>query len=72
MDKYTVIVGNIGTVYSGNNPIEAKREFGEMKRASQAPFGRASGEPVCLMCEGEILKGFYYAPDTEVDYSNCH
>lgn len=62
MARYQVIVGNLGTVYDGANPIEARREFGEMKRMSQAPLGRASGEPVTLMMDGEPLKGFEYEP----------
>lgn len=64
---YMVVVGNVGTVYVGPNPIEARREYGEMKRASLAPFGRASGESVTLFMDGEPLKGFEHHGTNQED-----
>ena len=46
--EYTVIVGNIGTVWSGNG-FDAKRVYGEYKRMSIDRYGRAAGESVTLM-----------------------
>jgi len=44
--KYQVIVGNIGTVYDGNNKKVAKRTFKIYQAQSEMEFGRASGEDV--------------------------
>lgn len=56
MGSYEVIVGNIGTVYSGNSKTEAERHYREYVSQSKTGRGRAGGESVALMCEGEILK----------------
>jgi hypothetical protein len=52
--RYEVICGNIGTVYSGNDPVEANRVYGEYVRQSRSGYGRASGEPVTQLVDGEI------------------
>lgn len=52
---YEVLVGNIGTVWSGSNGAEAMREYGQWKRLSKGTQGRASGEDVTLFKDGEIL-----------------
>lgn len=67
MAKYQVVVGNVGTIYDGDNPIMARTEYGVMKQASKAPYGRASGEPVTLFCDGEILHGFDYPGTNQED-----
>lgn len=54
MKRYEVIVGNIGSVLQTNNPIEARKAYGEYKRLSQANAGRAGGEDVVLLREGDI------------------
>lgn len=54
MERYQVIVGNIGTVYDGKNMIDANRTYGEYKRQSQSGYGRAGGEDVTLMDNNEI------------------
>lgn len=51
--RYQVIVGNIGTVYDGNNYIDACKDYGEYKKQSIGTHGRASGEDVVLMEHGE-------------------
>jgi hypothetical protein len=53
-DKYQVIVGNVGTVYSGNNRKTAVRTFEGYLQNSKASVGRVAGEPVTLWCDGEI------------------
>jgi hypothetical protein len=55
---YEVIVGNIGSVYNGPNRVEANRVFGEYKRQSKINYGRAAGEDVVLMTNGEPTKEF--------------
>ena len=54
MNKFQVIVGNIGTVYDGNNYMQAQARYTAYVRASKSPHGRAAGEPVTLMRNGEI------------------
>ena len=58
--KYQVIAGNIGEVYSGDDPIEANRVYGIYKRDSIANYGRVAGEPVCKMEDGEPVPGYDY------------
>jgi hypothetical protein len=52
--NYEVIVGNIGTVYSGDDVREAVKTYSEYKEQSETGQGRASGESVTLVCDDEI------------------
>lgn len=56
MPEYQVVVGNVGTVYNGDDREEAERVFHTYREASvsQEVASRASGEPVTLFCDGEI------------------
>ncbi len=54
MSIYEVIVGNIGTVHVGNNPVDARSVYGAYKRKSLANDGRAAGESVVLLKDYEI------------------
>lgn len=54
MSIWEITVSNIGVVYRSENGAEAFREFGEWKRLSESDFGRASGESVSLLRDGEI------------------
>jgi len=54
MPKYEVIVGNIGTVHTCNNPVDACRVYGDYKKQSEANIGRASGESVVVMEDHEF------------------
>lgn len=58
MKTYQVIVGNVGTVHTGNNPVLARKDFGEYKRQSREGDGRAAYETVTLLCDGEIEAEF--------------
>ena len=51
--KYEVVVGNVGSVYHTNNPVHANRIYGEYKTDSTEGVGRASGESVVLLEDGE-------------------
>jgi hypothetical protein len=53
---HEIIVGNIGTVYSGDSHAEAQVAYIEYCRQSTAGRGRADGESVCWMKDGEIHK----------------
>jgi len=54
--KYEVLVGNIGTVYSGGSFKEAQQNYIDYIKKSKANVGKAAGEDVTLLKEGEILK----------------
>lgn len=53
---YEVIVGNIGKVYDGDDLTEAQKHFDSYTEASSLPRGRASGENVTMLEDGEIIK----------------
>ena len=53
-DDWDVIVGNIGTVYSGKNRATARRIFEEYKQQVWRPENRAYREPVHLFQNGEL------------------
>jgi len=52
--KWQLIVGNIGTVLETNNGFMACLEYGQYKEISKRSKGRASGENVTLLRNGEI------------------
>ena len=56
---YEVIVGNIGTVYSGPNGFEAHTKFQVYAGQSKTGYGRASGEDVTIMRNGEPIKEYF-------------
>jgi len=56
MNKYQVIVGNIGTVYDGNWAIMAKKVYKEYYEQSKDGYGRAAGESVTLWVYGEPIE----------------
>jgi hypothetical protein len=56
MSGYEVIVGNIGTVYSGPRLREALEAYAEYARQSRDLKGcRAYGEDVTMFKDGEIV-----------------
>ena len=48
VETFTVIVGNVGTVYTGAERY-ARKEFNEWTRLAKATQGRAAGEDVTLV-----------------------
>lgn len=50
---FEIIVGNIGTMKV--NGFEGWRLYGKYKRQSQSDYGRAAGESVTLLKDGEII-----------------
>lgn len=61
--SYEVLVGNVGNVYSGSSEAEAREVFGEYARQSTTRCGRAAGERVTLLVDGEILSELEEAPE---------
>jgi len=56
--KWEVIVGNIGTVYDDLSEQGARATFKVYKEMSKLNEGRAGGENVTLMCDGEIAEEY--------------
>lgn len=64
-DAWEVIVSNIGKVYSGNDPRKAKETYDYYIELSQDPRGRAGGEDVVLMHNGEIYDEYFGSDDED-------
>jgi hypothetical protein len=60
---YQVVVGNIGTVYDGTTEEIALASYDAYKLLSREPRGRASGEAVTVLRDGE--------PWLEFPQQNC-
>lgn len=58
INNYEVLVGNIGLVHAGPGYAVALGVFNDYKKLSNAGFGRAAGEAVTLLKNGEPLKEF--------------
>jgi len=56
---YVVVVGNIGTVYSGTSQSEAIRKYGEYVAQSKSGRGRAGGEDVTLFKNDQPVTNYY-------------
>lgn len=53
--RYTVIAGNIGTVCETASAREAINAYSEYRMQSDKGYGRAAGEPVTLLRNGELV-----------------
>ena len=58
-NQYDLVVGNVGTVYTGTNGFEAIRDYNEYVRLSKDNYGRVGGEDVTLFKNGEPYKEYY-------------
>ena len=58
MDKYTVIVGNIGTVYIGNSFKESQHAYEYYIKMSEKNMGRCAGESVVWFRDEEVYKEY--------------
>ena len=54
----SIVVGNIGTVYTGDSIAEARRTFNTYVKQSKDNYGRAAGEDVTWSRDGEIHKEY--------------
>lgn len=59
INNYEVLVGNIGLVHAGPGYAVALGVFNDYKTLSKAGRGRAAGEAVTLVKNGEPFKEFY-------------
>ena len=58
MSRFEVVVGNIGTVYSGSSYTLAREAFAEYAKQSRDNYGRAANEQVTMLRGGEIEKEY--------------
>lgn len=54
--EYEVIVGNVGSVYYGKDKAKAEKAYAEYVEQSNRLLGRAGGEEVTMMVDGEPEK----------------
>jgi hypothetical protein len=59
MANFEVIVGNIGSVHEGGNERKARKHYDAYVLLSILGYGRASGERVTLLKDGEIISEHY-------------
>lgn len=59
MSKHSVIVGNIGQVLVDGTYGEAMAVFREYRQQSKSRTGRAAGETVTWMRDGEIYQEWW-------------
>lgn len=55
---HTVVAGNVGTVYEGDNGFTARQQFYVYVSKSKRGDGRAAGEPVVWLKHDEIHKEY--------------
>ena len=53
--QYSVIVGNVGTVFNSTIKKDAVATYKEYVKISNSSSGRIGGEDVTLFCDGEPL-----------------
>ena len=58
MNYYSVIVGNVGTVYEGVNGFTAYQTYDEYVGLSKRNTGRCAGEDVTLFNNNEIEREY--------------
>lgn len=55
LGKYQVVVGNLGTVTDTDCREAAVSNFRDYLSLARSPYGRAAGESVVLMHDGEVV-----------------
>ena len=63
--NHEIVVGNIGCVYSGKNVKEAIEIFQAYVEFSKDQVGRAAGEAVTWLLNGEMYKEYFPPEDNE-------
>lgn len=58
MAHFEVFVGNVGRVYDGGSSLEASKTYAHYVKLSKAGSGRAAGESVVIMKNGEPEREF--------------
>lgn len=71
MNKFQVVVGNLGTVYDGNDEKEACDTYDDYVSQSKNNYGRAGNEDVTLFEDGEPSDEHYGDCEERLDNLNC-
>ena len=58
MRQYQVVVGNVGTVHTGDDYAEAQKEYGDYVEFSKSGGCRCSNEQVTILFGDEILNEY--------------
>lgn len=66
MGKYELIVGNIGRVFESNNLKDCMKKFRHYVTQSKSGVGRAGGESIILLREGEPIEEYQGTLDKEL------
>jgi hypothetical protein len=53
---FEVVVGNVGTVYAGQDEAKAKKEYDNYLEISKKGVGRAGNEEVLYFVDGDLIK----------------
>jgi hypothetical protein len=53
---FVVIVSHVGSVYAGNNYLQASSKYTAYVKLSREATGRAAGETVTLFHNGEVRR----------------
>lgn len=67
--RFSVVVGNVGTVYEGSCPELASLIFNNYVEMSRAPFGSASAQDVTML-DGRDIVSEYKAPVAKLARAN--
>ncbi len=67
-NRYSVVVGNVGTVYDGANNREAQTHFSDYVKLSKENYGRVGNEPVYLFMNGDPIRE--YEPEHHAEYDD--
>ena len=62
-ETWQVVVGNVGTVYSGDSETVARDKYRVYVDQSLHGSGRAGGEPVHLLHNGEVVACHDFKPE---------
>lgn len=75
--KYQVVVGNVGTVYDGDDIAQATSDYEDYVEFSKHDAGRASKETVTLFADAEPIEEYhpnaviiYHCPDCSHDMND--
>lgn len=62
--RYSVNVGNVGNVYTGESKQVAQKVYNEYVALSKLGIGRVGNETIAMFCRDELIAE--YAPDCVV------
>ena len=65
MAEHVVVVGNIGTVFTGSTRKYARQAYKDYVKLSKDGYGRAAGESVTRFVDGKIIQEYVGTVDQE-------